>query len=228
VASGQYAINIGNGTASSRGTIVIDAEGGASANSNNAIAIGTAAASTGGSASIAIGNNSQATGSSSMAIGTFSSSATAQNAVSIGREITASLRAQFETRPFSSVFWGGQTTDATANVELNLDAVATNRMVIAANTAVIADIFVIARRTDNTKFLSARRWVAIRRDGSNNTALIGAVQTMQTDQSEGSPTWTFTIDADDTASVESLRVRVTGAASETVNWRVCAIYRVVA
>jgi hypothetical protein len=127
-----------------------------------------------------------------------------------------------------AVYWGGQTTSDTANVELNLDATATNRMVIAANTAVIADIFLIARRTDNTKFLAARRWVAIRRDGSNNTALIGGVQTIETDQSEGSPTWTFTIDADDTASVESLRVRVTGAASETVNWRVCAIYRVVA
>ena len=134
----------------------------------------------------------------------------------------------FATAAFRAVYWGGQTTSDTANVELNLDATATNRMVIAANTAVIADIFVIARRTDNSKFLAARRWVAIRRDGSNNTALIGAVQTIGTDQSEGSPTWTFTIDADDTASVESLRVRVTGAVSETVNWRVCAIYRVVA
>jgi hypothetical protein len=158
----------------------------------------------------------------------YGASVSATNAAAIGRSATASLRAQFGALPFSAVYWGGQTTDGTANVELNLDATATNRMTIAANTAVLADIYVVARQTDNSRFLAARRWVAIRRDGSNNTSLIGAVQTIETDQSEGSPTWTFTIDADDTASVESLRIRVTGTASQTVNWRVMALYRVVA
>ena len=129
------------------------------------------------------------------------------------------------TRPFNSVYWGGTTTDATANVELNLDAAATNRMTIAANTAVIADILLIANSTGAGKALSARRAVAIRRDGSNNTSLIGSVETNGTDQNTGSPTWSFTIDADDTN--EALRIRVTGAASETVVWRAVAFYRVV-
>ena len=196
----------------------------------SATAIGTEAGATG-LASIAVGNAVTANAQDAVAIGSYDANDTGAIATAIrcvGLNAIANMRGMLATRPFNAVYWGGQTTSDTANVELNLDATATNRMVIAANTAVIADIFLIARRTDNTKFLSARRWVAIRRDGSNNTALIGAVQTIGTDQSEGSPTWTFTIDADDTASVESLRVRVTGAASETVNWRVCAIYRVVA
>jgi hypothetical protein len=198
-------------------TVVVGAE--SAANADNAVVVGGAiTASSGAANGVAIGSYT--------GFGDTSNAVSAVNAVGINQQ--SNLRAMFATRPFNAVYWGGQTTSDTANVELNLDATATNRMVIAANTAVIADIFLIARRTDNTKFLSARRWVAIRRDGSNNTALIGAVQTIGTDQSEGSPTWTFTIDADDTASVESLRVRVTGAASETVNWRVCAIYRVVA
>jgi hypothetical protein len=201
----------------------------ARANNTYAVCIGGESLANG-NASVAIGAVATASGAQSINISAYDAysgnSSTATN--SVGLNATADLRAMFATAAFRAVYWGGQTTNDTANVELNLDATATNRMVIAANTAVIADIFLIARRTDNTKFLSARRWVAIRRDGSNNTALIGAVQTIGTDQSEGSPTWTFTIDADDTASVESLRVRVTGAASETVNWRVCAIYRVVA
>jgi hypothetical protein len=228
IAGGTDAVMIGNNgeaTATSAtaigfraratGTYALAIGGEPSATANYSVAIGEAAAASAVSA-INISNYSAYFGNNSSGVN------------SVGLNASPSLRAEFATAAMRAVYWGGQTTSDTANVELNLDATATNRMVIAANTAVIADIFLIARRTDNTKFLSARRWVAIRRDGSNNTALIGAVQTIGTDQSEGSPTWTFTIDADDTASVESLRVRVTGAASETVNWRVCAIYRVVA
>jgi phage gp37-like protein len=238
VASGQYAINIGNGTASSRGTIVIDAEGGASANNNNAIAIGTAAASTGGSASIAIGNNATATGNYAMAIGAYAATASGTGSVALGREtsatathavgcgfqVTASLISQFATRPFSSVYWGGQTANNSATI-LNLDATATSRFTIAANTALAVDILLVARRSDTAdKWLVARRFLGIRRDGSNNTALIGTVQTLGTDQSAGSPTWTFALTADDTN--EALQLEVTGAASETIQWRATAFYRV--
>jgi hypothetical protein len=219
-----YAIGDFNNATGSDNSIAVGV--GCTSNAQRAVSLG-ATLTASGARSLCVGNQATASALESIRIGDGGTTSGIR-AVGIGDDISASLRAEFLTGPFGAVYWGGQTTDGTANVELNLDATATNRMVIAANTAVIADIFLIARRTDNTKFLSARRWVAIRRDGSNNTALIGAVQTIGTDQSEGSPTWTFTIDADDTASVESLRVRVTGAASETVNWRVCAIYRVVA
>ena len=129
------------------------------------------------------------------------------------------------TWPFSAVYWGGQTTNDTATV-LNLDATATNRFTIAANTALAVDILLVARRSDTAdKWLVARRFLGIRRDGSNNTSLIGSVQTLGTDQSDGSPTWTFTLTADDTN--EALQLEVTGAASETVQWRATAFYRVV-
>jgi hypothetical protein len=196
-----------------------------SATNTDSIAIGTSA-SCSGAYSVSIGRDQSVTATSAFQFGSFLGANSAL--YSCGFNTVPSVRAQFATLPFSAVYWGGQTTDGTANVELNLDATATNRMTIAANTAVLADIYVVARQTDNSRFLAARRWVAIRRDGSNNTALIGAVQTIETDQSEGSPTWTFTIDADDTAAVETLRVRVTGTASQTVNWRVMALYRVVA
>jgi len=127
--------------------------------------------------------------------------------------------------PFNAIYWGGQTTDGVATV-LNLDATATNRFTIAANTALAVDILLVARRSDTAdKWLVARRFLGIRRDGSNNTSLIGAVQTLGTDQDDGSPTWTFTLTADDTN--EALQLEVTGAASETVQWRATAFYRVV-
>jgi hypothetical protein len=130
----------------------------------------------------------------------------------------------FSTRPFNSVYWGGQTTNATAAI-LNLDATATNRMTIAANTALAVDILLVARRSDVAdKWLVARRFLGIRRDGSNNTSLIGSVQTLGVDQSDGSPTWTFALTADDTN--EALQLEVTGAASETIQWRATAFYRV--
>jgi hypothetical protein len=122
------------------------------------------------------------------------------------------------------VYWGGQTTNATPTV-LNLDATATNRFTIAANTALAVDIHLVARRSDTAdKWLVARRFLGIRRDGSNNTSLIGTVQDYGHDQSAGSPSWTFALTADDTN--EALQLEVTGAASETVQWRATAIYRV--
>ena len=143
----------------------------------------------------------------------------------VGILIGSGLRAEFNTRPFGAIYWGGQTTNATATI-LNLDATATNRFTIAANTALAVDILLVARRSDVAdKWLVARRFLGIRRDGSNNTSLIGSVQTLGTDQSDGSPSWSFTLTADDTN--EALQLEVTGAASETVQWRATAFYRVV-
>jgi hypothetical protein len=157
-------------------------------------------------------------------IGTLAS-ASATNGVVIGRLVTNSLRSAFATRVFSSVYWSGTTTNATATI-LNLDGTATNRFTIAANTAVIADIYIIARRTDTVdKWFSGQRKVAIRRNNANGTAIIGSVETIGADQTEGSPTWSVAITADDTN--EALQVEVTGAASETVSWRVMAFYHVV-
>jgi hypothetical protein len=188
------------------------------------VAIGQRATASG-SGSVAIGSSAIAgTGGSSVAIGA-TAQATGISAVAIGLAPTASLRAMFSTTTFSSIFWGGTTTNATATV-LNLDAAATNRFTIAANTALAVDILLVARRSDTAdKWLVARRFLGIRRGGSNNTSLIGSVQTLGVDQSDGSPSWTFALTADDTN--EALQLEVQGAASETIQWRATAFYRVV-
>ena len=202
-----------------------------------------------GGLSVLIGG-AQSTALTAIAIG-YNSKATAQHAIAIGREPNASgyssvaigvganaagggaaynsnatMRGEFATLPFKAFVFGGTTTDATPTV-LNLDNTATNRLVIPAEQAWAVDIILVARRTDVLdKCLVAKRFLGIRRDASNNTALIGSVQTLGTDQDEGSPTWSFSLTADDTN--EALQLEVTGAASETVVWRATAFCRWVA
>jgi hypothetical protein len=187
------------------------------------IAIGRNAQASG-SEDICIGRDSTASGQHSIVIGR-GSTASGFNSSVIGRNTTANKRSEFATMPFSSLYWSGTTTDATPAI-LNLDGTATNRFTIAANTAVIANLYIIARRTDTVdKWFSGQRKVAIRRNNANGTAIIGSVETIEADQTEGSPTWSVAITADDTN--EALQVEVTGAASETVSWRVMAFYHVV-
>jgi len=191
------------------------------ASGTDCIVIGDATATNGG---IAIGNTgASATAGDALAFGR-ASSATGVNSIAIGTSSLANLRGMLSAYTFNSVFWGGQTTNATPTI-LNLDATATSRMTIAANTALAVDILLVARRSDTQdKWLVARRFLGIRRDGSNNTSLIGSVQTLGVDQSDGSPSWTFALTADDTN--EALQLEVTGAASETIQWRATAFYRV--
>jgi hypothetical protein len=241
VASGDRSVCVGDNTrASNLGCVAIGNF--ALSTGSESIAIGASFSATFGTAnasgtqSIAMGRDTLASGQASIALGINSDAtqfqsfaccsgqATAINSFAAGA-VNASLRDEFAARPFASVYWGGQTTDANATI-LNLGAAATNRFTIAANTALAVDVLLVARRSDVAdKWLVARRFLGIRRDGSNNTSLIGAVQTLGTDQSDGSPTWTFTLTADDTN--EALQLEVTGAASETVQWRATAFYRVV-
>jgi hypothetical protein len=190
-------------------------------------AIGTESSATG-LASVAIGNSVTANATDAVAIGSYDANDTGSIATAIrcvGLNAIANMRGMLATRPFNAVYWGGQTTNNTATI-LNLDATATNRFTIAANTALAVDIYLVARRSDVAdKWLVARRFLGIRRDGSNNTSLIGTVQDYGHDQSAGSPSWTFALTADDTN--EALQLEVTGAASETVQWRATAFYRVV-
>jgi hypothetical protein len=226
--SGSGAIRVGaNGTVGTSSIAIITVNEGAtfSATGNNAIAIGMSQCRASGGNSIAIGSYAgyNGTGADSVSLGSLSL-ASGANSIAIGNSVTANLRSQVATRPFNAIYWSGQTTNATATI-LNLDGTATNRFTIAASTALAVDILLVARRTGTQdKWLVARRFLGIRRDGSNNTALIGSVQTLGTDQSAGSPTWTFALTADDTN--EALQLEVTGATSETVEWRATAFYRV--
>ena len=236
VSGGENPVAIGQGATASGtyGPIAIGSF--ASASGWHSIAIGSSSSDTGprasGNYSIAIGRMSVVNAESALGIvggdsAGSDSGATAVAATAIGGRgfRSANLRGQFLAYPFASVFWSGSTTNATATI-LNLDGTATNRFTIAANTAVIANLYIIARRTDTVdKWFSGQRKVAIRRNNANGTAIIGSVETIGTDQTEGSPSWTVAITADDTN--EALQVEVTGAASETVSWRVMAFYQVV-
>jgi hypothetical protein len=221
VASGSNAVAIGrNAQAGGTDTVAI---GNAFAGGNSSVSIGWGAGTVGQNFTVAIGRECTNNAAQSTAVG-YASTANAVNSVALGGQISAGLRAQFATSAFNAVYWGGQTTNATPLI-LNLDATATNRFTIAASTALAVDILLVARRSDTQdKWLVARRFLGIRRDGSNNTSLIGSVQTLGTDQSDGSPSWTFALTADDTN--EALQLEVTGAASETIQWRATAFYRV--
>lgn len=78
---------------------------------------------------------------------------------------------------------------------------------------------IVARSTSGTDNACYERRCLIKRDGANNTVLVGSVQTIGTDI-ESDAAWDVTIDADDTN--ESVRVLVTGAAATTIRW-VCTL-----
>jgi hypothetical protein len=228
VASGESSLVLttGLGTASGTRSVVIGSTtGGGTASGTNSLCIGVIQSVASANGAIAIGR-ANASGLGAVHIQCGEDLMTNVNSVySVGLNASMGLRSGFATRPFNAVYWGGQTTNATPLI-LNLDATATNRFTIAASTALAVDILLVARRSDTQdKWLVARRFLGIRRDGSNNTSLIGSVQTLGTDQSAGSPTWTFALTADDTN--EALQLEVTGAASETVQWRATAFSRVV-
>jgi hypothetical protein len=209
IAQAFESVGIGRGANAGSASVAIGPAATTFSNPSGAVAIGRSASAGGLSNPVAIGQGANAS---------------SANGVAIGGSTVANLRSQVSFIPHSSLYWGGQTTDATPTI-LNLDAVATNRFTIAASTALAVDIMLVARRSDTQdKWLVARRFLGIRRDGSNNTSLIGSVQTLGVDQSDGSPTWSFTLTADDTN--EALQLEVTGAASETIQWRATAFYRV--
>lgn len=79
----------------------------------------------------------------------------------------------------------------------------------------MVDVYVVGRSTSGTDNGCYHRRCLIKRDASNNTVLVGSVQTVGTDI-ESNAAWDVTLAADDTN--ESLQVLVTGAAATTVRW----------
>ncbi len=94
------------------------------------------------------------------------------------------------------------------------------RAVIPANKTWLAEVDVIARSAGGTNNACFKRRCIIKRDGANNTALVGTVETLGTDigSNAGAPPagWAVTITADDTN--EALKLEVTGALSTNIRW----------
>ena len=105
------------------------------------------------------------------------------------------------------------TTDATKTA-LWLNGTS-QRLVLPANTTWAAAIYVTGRSTGGTDNAFYIRQCVIKRDGANNTALVGTVQTIGTDI-ESNAAWDVEVTADDTN--EALQIAVTGAAATTIRW----------
>lgn len=211
------------------------------ASTTRAFAMGFACTSSG-NQSFALGNNCAASSSNTFAINEstgataqaafasgIGSSASATAATSMGERGVADKRGQFAVGAgFFSAFgdsqWSvlgfrGSTTNATIT-EIFLTGLSNTRATVPASTTWVAEVDVIARSTGGTSNACFKRRCIIKRDGANNTALVGSVETIGTDIGSNAgvpPTgWAVTITADDTN--ESLKVEVTGAASTTINW----------
>ena len=188
-----------------------------------------------GTESIVIGTYNRASGNQSTCIGYSSTSsanesvslgsiaeASATNAIAIGRYSAASLYGQMaianrDGRDQQAIIlqFARTTTNATQS-ELFIDN-GSARAVLPSGRTWFGHLYITGTKSDYSEIISACRLVGIYRDTSNNTALIGSVQTIMTDQLVGTPTWLIDVDADNTN--ESLRIRVTGAASTTIYWR---------
>jgi len=112
--------------------------------------------------------------------------------------------------------WSGTTANATIT-EIFLRGVSSNRCVLQAKNVLSFRGQCVAFRSDYT---GSARWSIeglIKRNNGNNTTLVGVTATLTHSDGTGG-TLVLTIDADDTN--ESLRVQVTGNASETWTWLV--------
>lgn len=111
------------------------------------------------------------------------------------------------------------TTDATPT-ELAPNTNPVNRITMLANRVMSFETTITARRQASTDSAVFVRRGLINRDNSNNTTLIGSVQTIGTDigSNAGAPPagWSVAITADDTN--EALKIEVTGAAATNIRW----------
>lgn len=209
-ATGSYATVLGGSSNTASATASVAGGSSSSASANSAIALGSACAASG-AYSAAFGSRSAAnrTGQISAANGFFAALGDAQRA-------SVSLRIS---------------TAATTQVELSFDgaaaagtAVATaTRFIIEANTTVAVDAYVSWRDSAGLSGFAHRRCL-IKRDGANNTVLVGAVQTIGTDydQTGGAA---VNLAADDTN--EALQVLVTPFNATPTRWHAELQFRII-
>lgn len=160
-----------------------------------------------------------------VAVGYNASTQSQDAAVALGKNSKAERYREFvkaadanspSKQSFSILDWYGDTSNATAT-ELLLGA-AGKRATVLATSAFIFKLLAVAR--DNTGN-AVKAWEitgAIKRDGANNTALVGSVTKTVIAADAGASTWDIAVTADDTN--ETLAVTATGAAATTIRWNV--------
>lgn len=200
------------------------------ASGSRAVAIGYGVTSSG-TASIAVGGFGTSSGDYSLS-GGFTCTASAAYAAAFGAYASATHIGSLALSGGRHSTTGDSQTQvstlraATTNTtptEAFLDGTAA-RLVIPANTVWSALVQISAKQTSSTNCATFLRRVTICRDGSNNTSLVGSVETLGTDQN--SPAWAISITADDTN--EALKIQVTGGSGVTVRWTISAIITILA
>lgn len=101
-----------------------------------------------------------------------------------------------------------QTTDATATTLYS--------RVVDENTAIILSGHIVGAQSDYSAAAGNRVQAVVRRASGGNVTLVGSVQGDTTQEDDGVGTPAITIDVD--TGTQTVRVRVTGIASETWNW----------
>lgn len=109
------------------------------------------------------------------------------------------------------------TTDATP-VSLATDGTpaATTVMVLPANSSLFVEAMVVARNSATGDSAAFKLSGLFRRDGANNTVLVGAATVTTIASDAGMATATCTLVANNT--LESAEVQVTGIAATTIYW----------
>lgn len=181
-----------------------------------------------GSSSVAIGNGNTTIATGAMAMGSGCYGA-AKGAVALGVNAVANRMGMLAHgsligRTLGQMALGANTTTATPT-ELTSNGFAanpgtidvSNKVILEAYTILFVDAFIVGTSANGTVAAAFHRRAAIRRDGANNTTLIGAVQTVGTDLKDaGASAWQATMQADNVG--EALQVMVTGAAGVNINW----------
>ena len=196
-------VGLSNGTATGVYSVAC---GNSGASGNYTFAAGESSASGGGS--VAIGRNASAEGSNSIALGSLTRAYQANQFTYSNRWHTGYGDCQMST-----FILGASTVDTTAT-EMSTQVASMARIVVRANTTWAFEITIVARSTggvDNAMYMYRGM---IKRDGANNTVLVGAVDNIYTNETNAA--WDVAVTADDTT--ESLKVMVTGAAATNINW----------
>jgi len=120
---------------------------------------------------------------------------------------------------YSKIGFAGTTTNAT-ETEIHID-LTTGRAVLPASRTWLFKILMVARQTAGTAGTVGDSWGhivegVIKRDGANNTSLVGSVTDTTIAEDTGATSWAVAVTADDTN--ESLKVAVTGEADKTIHW----------
>jgi len=175
---------------------------GSASGTNSATIQGTAS----GENSLALGSGSTASGKGAVALGTDGEAPNPGEFAFHSGEV-GSKRSEYVAQRV--------TTNATP-AALHVAADTSLHLVIPANTVWGFQALVVAREPATGDCGIYEIAGAIKRDGSNNTSLVGSVTVRTIAEDAGASAWAATAVADDTN--EALQIQVTGEASHTINW----------